>query len=93
MYFHKVGWLKNADYAVKFFNDEWHYQATNETWQPLLTPFVGQWNDNYHLLLDTRGRIFVSKKDNSSHFEIRLIGGEWCYNAIDEWASLDDMYE
>lgn len=93
MYFHKVGWFKNADYPVKYFNGNWRWQATDGKWHSLLTPFVTKWNKKYHLILNTGGRIVVSMKDNSSNFEIRLIRGTWCYNVDQDWFPLDDMYE
>ena len=92
MYFLEIGWFNNTKYPLKFFNGAWHWQTQDGKWHGLLTPYVTVWNKYYHLILDRGGRIIVSKKDNSSHFEVRLIEGTWCDNNGGEWLPLDDLY-
>lgn len=91
MYLLERGWFNNQTYPLRFFKSHWNWQSKDRQWHSLVTPFIAIWNDNYHLVLDTGGRIFVTRKDNSSHFEIRLENGTWYTNAADEWLPLDDF--
>lgn len=93
MYFHEAGWFKSTDYPVRYFNGLWRWQGADGTWHALLTPFIGKWNKNYRLILNSGGRIIVSKKDNSDNFEIKLINGGWHYRVDVDWIPLDDMFE
>lgn len=92
MYFRDTGWFSTTEYPLRYFNGYWRWQTSDGKWLPLVTPYVTKWNDKYRLILNTGGRIFVIKNDNSSNFEVRLINGEWCDNAGGEWAPLLDLY-
>ncbi len=89
MSFLEKGWFKNEEYPIRFFGGYWHYQTKDGNWHELLAPYITSWNKYYFLILDRGGRIFVSKKDNSSRYEIRLIGGTWCDNAGGEWNPIE----
>jgi len=93
MYLVQKGWFKNQEHPLRFFNGYWNWQSKDGQWHSLVTPFIAIWNDTYHLILDTGGKIFVNKKDNSGQFEIRLRNGTWYTNAADEWLPLDDLYD
>ncbi len=91
MAFYDKGLFQAKKYPIKFFLGHWNYQLEDGQWHALLTPFITIWNENYHLILDTGGKIFVSKKDNTGQFEIRLMDGIWYDNSGDEWLPLDDL--
>lgn len=84
------GWFQTNEYRIAFYFGRWSYQTPDGQWHKMLTPFIAPWNDYNHLLLERSGEILISSNDNTDHFEVKLIDGEWYTDVDGTWVTLID---
>lgn len=92
IYFLDRGFFSNSKYYVKYSNNRWRWKAEDDNWIYMQSPCVYEWNEINHLVLESSGRIFVSRKDNKGIFEVKMIDEEWNVSVDEEWIPLSDMY-
>lgn len=57
----------------------------------LILPFECPYNDYRTLRLENDGRVFMLDKDNMERTELRVVDGDWSYDAGDHWQSIFDL--
>jgi hypothetical protein len=57
----------------------------------LIVPFECAYNESRTLRLGEGGKVYVLDKRNSTRMELRVINGEWSYDAGDHWQSIFDL--
>lgn len=83
------GWFSNSDYPLKFFNSRWNWKTEDGKWHQLYIPHIIDSSEKYYTVLDYGGRIRVTKKKDSSRYEIKCLDGGWYENPGGEWVELE----
>ncbi len=70
----------------------WHFWNT-ETLEggELILPFECPYNAYRNLLLDDSGRVYMVDRKKMTREELRVVNGEWSYDASDHWQSIFDL--
>lgn len=57
-------------------------------YRELLVPFECRYNDSRNLRFENGGRVYMIDKKDQTREELRVVGGEWSYDASDHWQSI-----
>jgi hypothetical protein len=57
----------------------------------LILPFECPYNKYRNLLLDEFGRVYTVDRKKMTREELRVVNGEWSYDAGDHWQSIFDL--
>ena len=70
----------------------WHF-SRGEPFEigELILPFECRYNDVRTLLLDEFGRVYLLDRKSMTREELRVVDGEWSYDATDHWVSIFDL--
>jgi hypothetical protein len=89
LFFVERGWISNTNYPLKFFDSYWNWQTKDKIWHQLYIPYIIDNDEHYYLILDYGGCIRVTKKKDSSKYDIKCIDGDWQQNPGGEWVDLE----
>lgn len=56
-----------------------------------VVPFECQYNATRRLLIDAAGHVYIVDKESFTRTELRVVNGEWSYDASDHWQSIFDL--
>ncbi len=57
----------------------------------LILPFECPYNQYRTLRLENDGRVYMLDNDKMERIELRVVDGEWSYDATDHWQSIFDL--
>ncbi len=57
----------------------------------LILPFECSYNDYRTLRLENDGKVYMLDKKTMTREELRIVDGEWSYDASDHWQSIFDL--
>ncbi len=57
----------------------------------LILPFECPYNQYRTLRLENDGKVYMLDSDTMSREELRVVNGEWSYDATDHWQSIFDL--
>ena len=84
-WFFSKGWFKNDYRRIKLINGNWQWDSP-DGWKQIAAPYESKYNDNYILVLDRDGRIYIRSVDRTEENPLRVIDGKWHWrSAYGEW--------
>jgi hypothetical protein len=103
-FFHKDKFeLAYTDRAWRFWKAEERKESNLPIWMrwvdtkvdagELIIPFECEYNDVRTLRLEGDGKVYMIDHKSMIREELRVVDGEWSYDASDHWQSIFDLYD
>ena len=90
--FRRGGTFGQDVFDLNYINGKWVFARANPIEAgTLLVPFEGPYNDTKNLRLDADGRVYIIDHESSTQTELRVVNGQWSYDASDHWQSIFDL--
>jgi hypothetical protein len=92
--FYRGGFFHRDKLELMVFRGKWHFSNTekgNFESGDLIVPFECPYNEYRTLHLEAGGKVYVLDKKAMSRYELRVVDGEWSYDADDHWQSIFDL--
>jgi hypothetical protein len=80
-----LAFLKKEVHELDGFRGRWMFGD-----KELMVPFECGYNETNVLRLEEGGRVYLVKKKEYTREELRVVDGEWSYDASDHWQSIFD---
>ena len=69
----------------------WAILCPNGAGGELIVPFESAYNKYRTLRFESGGRVYLIDRRNMTREELRVVNGEWSYDATDHWQSIFDL--
>ena len=90
--FYRAGIFRREKLDLERVRGKWElFEKGSSIGQDLIVPFESPYNDYKTLRLDAGGRAFLLDKKAMTRIELRVVDGEWSYDASDHWQSIFDL--
>jgi hypothetical protein len=90
--FYRGGFFHQDEFTLTKYGNKWHfYRSEPFEMGELILPFECPYNEYRTLRLENDGRVFMLDKDKMTREELRVVNGEWSYDASDHWQSIFDI--
>ncbi len=92
--FYRGGFFHRDKFELTNYRGIWHFFSTgsrNYESGDLTVPFECPYNEYRTLRLEDGGKVYVVNRKAMSRYELRVINGEWSYDASDHWQSIFDL--
>jgi len=83
--FYRGGFFHRDKFELYRRGNSWYF-LDGELPLPFECPY-----GNYVLRLDTDGRVFLVQMKKMTRFELRVVEGEWSYDAGGHWVDISDL--
>jgi len=80
-------------FTLEYLRGEWMFFNDKDMGGNLLLPFECYYNDKRSLRLETNGKVYMVERKKMTRTELRIVNGEWSYDATDHWQSIFDLDE
>lgn len=92
--FYRGGFFHRDRFNLVVQQGRWHFSDwDNYTGGDLVVPFECPYNKYRTLRLEDGGKVYTLDKENMTREELRVVDGEWSYDASDHWQSIFDLPE
>jgi hypothetical protein len=90
--FYRAGFFHRDKFELTRYGRTWHF-SKSEPFESgeLILPFECPYNQYRTLRLENDGKVYMLDKDTMSREELRVVNGEWSYDATDHWQSIFDL--
>jgi hypothetical protein len=96
--YYRAGIFFRDSYPLNHFHSRWILGIKSQNsahfgdagGEELLLPIESYFNGNRTLYIDSVGRVYLNDKKADIRTELKIVEGEWCYDASDHWQSLFD---
>ncbi len=90
--FYRGGFFHRDKFQLVQYQGTWHlYSDTSLEGGDLVVPFECPYNESRILRLEDGGRVFTVYKKAMTREELRIVNGEWSYDASDHWQSIFEI--
>ena len=92
--FYRGGVFYRDKFELTNYRGKWHFwskKSNNFESGDLIVPFECPYNDYRTLRLESGGKVYVLDRKAVSRYELRVVNGEWSYDASDHWQSIFDL--
>lgn len=90
--FYRGGFFHRDKFDLVVFEGKWRFFRDGDLGQDeLIVPFECPYNDSRTLLLEAGGKAYILDRKAMSREELRIVDGEWSYDATDHWQSIFDF--
>jgi hypothetical protein len=93
-FFYRGGFFSQDKFTLTKDGNKWRFSRAEpfETGE-LILPFECYYNASKTLRLENDGRVYLSDRNDRDRTELRVVDGEWSYDADDHWQSIFDLGE
>lgn len=92
--FYRGAFCHREKFELTGYRGKWHFWSKgsdNFESGDLIVPFECPYNEYRTLRLEAGGKVYVLDKKAMSRCELRIVDGEWSYDADDHWQSIFDL--
>lgn len=92
--FYRGGFFHRQEFELWQYRGKWEFSRSGSLEvDELNVPFECEYNDYYTLRLEEGGKLYWVDKKNMTRQELRIVDGEWSYDASDHWQSILELVE
>lgn len=89
--FYMAALFHRDKYKLTLHRGKWRLWGKDEAGSELILPFECPYNDYKILRLENNGKVYLLDKKTMTRMELRVVDGEWSYDASDHWQSIFDL--
>ncbi len=91
--FYRGGFFHRDQFELTKEGHIWYFFSRSEPFETgeLILPFECPYNEYRTLRLDIDGRVYLLNNAKMSRQELRVVNGEWSYDASDHWQSILEL--
>lgn len=90
--FYRGGLFHQEKFDLTLNRGRWLIQAKDSLeGGELIVPFECEYNKHRTLRLEDGGKVYLLDRKTATREELRVVDGEWSYNADDHWQSVFDL--
>lgn len=91
--FYRGGFFHRDEFELARDGGKWQFFGSEPLESgELIVPFECPYNEYRTLRLEGGGKVYVLDNDTMSRYELRVVNGEWSYEAVDHWQSIFDPW-
>ena len=84
---YRGGFFHHEKFDLIIWRGKWRFDYGTE----LLVPFECSYNQYLKLRFEDHGKVYMVDKSKLSREELKVVNGEWSYDAGDHWQSVFDL--
>lgn len=90
--FYRGSFFHQDQFELRRQGGKWRF-SNSETLEggELIAPFECPYNEYRVLRLEEDGRVYMLNRKSMTREELRVVDGEWSYDASDHWQSIFDL--
>jgi hypothetical protein len=89
--FYRGGFFHRDKFELSYYGGRWQFSRSEPIEMgELIVPFECEYNQYRTLRLEEDGKVYMLDKKRMARSELRIINGEWSYDASDHWQSIFD---
>ncbi len=90
--FYRGGFFHREKFELTRYRGKWHFFRSEPLeLGELIVPFECLYNEYRTLRLEDGGKVYLLDKKTMAREELRVVNGEWSYDASDHWQSIFDL--
>ena len=90
--FYRGGFFHRDKFELTRQGRKWHFwNSESLEGGELIVPFECPYNEYRSLRLEEGGRVYMVDRKSMTREELRVVNGEWSYDASDHWHSIFDL--
>jgi hypothetical protein len=93
--FHRGGLFHRDRFRLEHRGHTWHFWSFPASGRPdggeLILPFECPYNEYRMLRIESNGKVYLLDKQKMTREELRVVDGQWSYDADDHWQSIFDL--
>ena len=90
--FYRGGFFHQDKFELTLFKGKWRFWSNEKLdGGELIVPFECPYNEYRILRLEDHGKVYMLDKKRMTREELRIVNGEWYYDASDHWQSIFDL--
>jgi hypothetical protein len=89
--FLRGGFFHRDEFELSYYGGRWQFSRGEPIEMgELIVPFECEYNQYRTLRLEEDGKVYMLDKKRMARSELRIVNGEWSYDASDHWQSIFD---
>jgi hypothetical protein len=88
---YRAGFFHREKFDLVIWQGKWQFSGTLGIGGDFLVPFECSYNEHRLLRLEEHGKVYLIDKKSLSRQELKIVNGEWSYDATDHWQSIFDL--
>ena len=89
--FIRGSFLHRDRFCLEYRHGAWRFTRKELDGGELIAPFECKYNEHRYLRLEDNGKVYLIDRKRMIREELRIVNGEWSYDAGDHWQSIFDL--